>query len=448
MTKKTISAKTLGINNQLVKHDAIYVIEKLHAHKFDGYIVGGGVRDLLLNKTPKDFDIVTNATPEQVKKIFKKNSLIIGRRFKIVHVIFDNINPEKMVNNRPINERHIIEISTYRSSKVNKKNLNEHGRIIEDNNYGTQKEDAVRRDFTINALYYDPINEIVIDYNNGLKDIEKKVIRIIGNPKERYTEDPVRMLRAFRLAVKLGLEIEKNSFTPFAKMKHLLTHENKGRMYEEMLKILLSGSSLACINKLHEVNLPHNVFPLFDQLFFKSNPDTFALKSLEKTDARLQETTDVSLVFILSGLMWSMVHTTWQKLIAGGTNKHQALLDAIYQIRDFATGLGVTKYTFSAMKDVWLLQLEFETPSIKHLGNILSVPRFRQAWHLFSLRHEALQIDPVMFVWWDKFITGDNEQRIALQAQLPEEQPQEEIIEKSPKKRKRRKKTVIKIEKE
>ncbi len=442
MTKKTISAQNLGINKQLVKHDAIYVIEKLHANKFDGYIVGGGVRDLLLNKTPKDFDIVTNATPEQVKKIFKKNSLIIGRRFKIVHVIFDNINPEKMINNRPINERHIIEISTYRSSKVNKDNLNERGRIVEDNNYGTQKEDAIRRDFTINALYYDPINEVVIDYNNGLKDIEKKLIRIIGEPKKRYTEDPVRMLRAFRLAVKLNLQIEKNTFTPFAKMKYLLTHENKGRMYEEMLKILLSGSAIQCINKLREANLPHGVFTLFDHLFFKTNPDTFAIKSLEKTDARLQETSDVSLVFILSGLMWSMVYAAWQKSIASGTDTHQALLDAIYQNKDFANSIGITKYTFSAMRDVWLLQLEFETPSIKHLGHILTVPRFRQAWHLFSLRHDAGQIDPVMFIWWDRFINGDNDLRILLQEELPSE----ESITKTPKKRKRKKKTITKKE--
>jgi poly(A) polymerase len=444
MTKKTISAQSLGINKQLVKHDAVYVIEKLHLHKFDGYIVGGGVRDLLLNKTPKDFDIVTNATPEQVKKIFKKNSIIIGRRFKIVHVIFDNINPEKMINNRPMNERHIIEISTYRSSKVNKKNLNERGRIIEDNNYGTQKEDAVRRDFTINALYYDPINEIVIDYNNGLKDIDKKLIRIIGNPKDRYTEDPVRMLRALRLSVKLGLEIEKSTFAPFSKMKHLLTHENKGRLYEEMLKILLSGSSALCINKLHEVNLPHNVFTLFDNLFFKSKPDTFALKALEKTDARLQETSDVSLVFILAGLMWNMVYTAWQKSLAAGTNTHQALLDAIYQTRDFANGIGVTKYTFSAMRDVWLLQLEFDMPSIKHLGHILSVPRFRQAWHLFSLRHDAGQVDPVMFIWWDRFINGDNEQRVSLQEELPT--ADESSISKIPKKRKRKKKVAAKLE--
>ncbi|MFN7095464.1 MAG: polynucleotide adenylyltransferase PcnB, partial [Burkholderiales bacterium] len=181
MSKKTLSAAKYGVSNQLVNSDAMYVIEKLHSHGFDGYIVGGGIRDLLLRKTPKDFDIVTNATPELVRKIFKRNSIIIGRRFKIVHVVFNNINPDKMINNRPLRERNIIEISTYRSAKILQQSLNEYGRIMVDNNYGNQKEDSSRRDFTINALYYDPIREVIIDYHDGIKDIEAKVVRMIGD---------------------------------------------------------------------------------------------------------------------------------------------------------------------------------------------------------------------------------------------------------------------------
>lgn len=442
MTKKIVSAESLGISNADVSHDAIYVIEKLHKNNFDGYIVGGGIRDILLGKTPKDFDIVTNATPEQVRKIFKRNSIIIGRRFKIVHVLFDNINPDKMVNNRPLIERHIIEISTYRSSKIHKHNLNERGRITEDNNYGTQKEDAFRRDFTINSLYYDPIKEVVIDYLNGLKDIEKKTVRIIGDAKERYTEDPVRMLRAFRLSVKLGLNIEKGTFAPFAKMKHLLTHENKGRLYEEMLKILLSGSSSACIKKLHEVNLPNHVFALFDKLFFKANPDILALNVLEKTDARLKETPDVSLVFILSGLIWSLIYNDWQKLLGTDLSPRQALNDSILHNRNYTYSIGITKYTYSAMRDVWLLQLDFEMPTLKRIENILSIPRFRQAWHLFSLRHELGQVDPKLYEWWNKFITATNEERIEMHGDLKAFiQPVNEI--KPAKKKKKRKKKVV-----
>ena len=419
MTKKTVSAQSLGISKSMVTHDAIYVIEKLHKNGFDGYIVGGGIRDLLLGKTPKDFDIVTNATPEQVRKVFKRQSIIIGRRFKIVHVIFDNINPEKMVHNRPIMERHVIEISTYRSSKVLKHTINEHGKITDDNNYGSQKEDAFRRDFTINAMFYDPVHETVIDYTNGINDIANKSLRIIGDPVQRYTEDPVRMLRAFRLSVKLGLDIDYLSFTPFAEIKNLLTHENKSRMYEEMLKILLSGSALACIKRLYEVGLPNNVFGLFDRLFFKSEPDQLALKVIEKTDLRLKETTDVSLVFILAGLMWNIIYTEWQELLKSGDTARQCLNDSIYKFKDEAYRIGITKYTYGSMRDVWLLQLEFEAPNLKRIDTITSTPRFRQAWHLFGVRYEMGQVDSVLYDWWDRFITSeDNQVRIELHEEL------------------------------
>ena len=418
MTKKIIPVERLGISNAMVTHDAMFVVEKLHKNGFDGYIVGGGVRDLLLGKTPKDFDIVTNATPEQVRKVFKRNSIIIGRRFKIVHVIFENINPDKMVNNRPLLERHVIEISTYRSSKILKHTMNEHGKITDDNNYGTQKEDAFRRDFTVNALFYDPVNEIVIDYTNGIKDVEHKVLRIIGDPNKRYSEDPVRMIRAIRLSVKLELNIDAETFAPFETMKHLLTHENKSRMYEEMLKILLSGSALLCIKKLYEVGLPKNVFNLFDQLFFKPHPDPLATRVIEKTDLRLKETTDVSLVFILAGLMWDIIYVDWQKLLGSGGSPRQCLTDSIYLHKDLAYKVGITKYTYSAMRDVWLLQLEFESPNLRRIETITSTPRFRQAWHLYSVRYELGQADAVLYSWWERFIEADAEHRINLYEEL------------------------------
>lgn len=419
MTKKTVSAQSLGISNLMVTHDAIYVIEKLHKHGYDGYIVGGGVRDLLLGKTPKDFDIVTNATPEQVRKVFKRQSIIIGRRFKIVHVIFDNINPDKMIHNRPLVERHIIEISTYRSSKILKHTVNEHGKITDDNNYGSQKEDAFRRDFTINAMFYDPVHEIVIDYTDGIRDVTHKTIRIIGDPHQRYTEDPVRMLRAFRLSVKLGLDIEPATLAPFADLKHLLTHENKSRMYEEMLKILLSGSASACIKRLYEVGLPHNVFGLFDKLFFKPHPDELALKVIEKTDLRLKETTDVSLVFILAGLMWGIIYTDWQEMLKSGESPRQCLSDSIYKHKEQAYQIGITKYTYGSMREVWLLQLEFEAPNLKRIGTITATPRFRQAWHLFGVRNELGQVDKVLYDWWERFITAeDNNVKIQLHEEL------------------------------
>jgi poly(A) polymerase len=408
MTKKIITASSLGVSNTKINHDALFVIEQLQKNNYDGYIVGGGIRDILLGKTPKDFDVVTNARPEVVRKIFRRNSVIIGRRFKIVHVLFDNINPEKIINNRPIIERHIIEISTYRSSKVHQHNLNEHGKIVEDNNYGTQEEDAFRRDFTINSLFYDPIKEIIIDYTNGIEDIKNKTLRIIGNPKDRYTEDPVRILRAIRLAIKLEIQIEKKSYAPFAKFKQLLCNENKWRMYEEMLKIFLSGESLKCIQELRNIKLPFKIFPLFDKLFFKNKADEFALKILEKTDIRLKETNDVSIIFIFSGLLWSMVEEDYNNNYNNGMTKYNALIASIEQHTQFINLLGVTKNIFYAVRDVWILQIKLEIPQAKNVAKTVLEPRFRQAWHLYSMRHEFQQVDSDIYSWWSKYLNENS----------------------------------------
>lgn len=418
MTKKTVAAKKYNIDNSQISADALYVIEKLQENGFDACIVGGGIRDLLLGKQPKDFDIVTSATPELVRKVFRRNSIIIGRRFKIVHIIFDNINPNKMVNNRPIVERHIIEVSTYRSNKVHKHSLNEHGRIMIDNNYGTQKEDAIRRDFTINALYYDPFAEKIIDYQNGLKDIESKTLKVIGKARTRYIEDPVRILRAIRLSVKLGLTIDKDSQKPIEELKHLLLNESRGRMYEEMLKILLSGYSVACIRELIKINFPKNIFPLLDRIFFVSEPDELALNILTKTDLRLKENPDVSLVFILSGLMWSGVYLTYQKLLVSGSSIKHNFYDSIAMQREFAYNTGITKNIFNNISDLYILQFEFEYPNIKKIDKILINPRFRQAWHLYTSRHEVNQVDPKLYNWWHSYLEADNDERIKLYSEL------------------------------
>lgn len=435
MTKKTVAAQKYNIDNNQISADALYVIEKLQENGYEAYIVGGGIRDLLLRKEPKDFDIVTNATPEMVRKVFRRNSIIIGRRFKIVHVFFDNVNPNKIVNNRPIIERHIIEVSTYRSNKVHKHSLSEHGRIMIDNNYGTQKEDVIRRDFTINALYYDPVAEKIIDYQNGLKDIENKSIKVIGKARTRYIEDPVRMLRAIRLSIKLGLDIEKESMKPIEELKHLLLNESRGRMYEEMLKILLSGYSVACIEALIKLNLPANTFTLLDRVFFKPEPDQLALNILAKTDLRLKENPDVSLVFILSGLLWSNIYHDYQVLLTQGDSARQSFYDSIAMQKDFAYYAGIAKNMYNNISEVWLLQLEFEFPNIKRIDRVLSSPRFRQAWHLYSSRHEVGQVDPKLYNWWNSYLEANNEEKIKLLEALTNIV---QISKSAPKKKRRR----------
>lgn len=408
MPKTSIQAHKFNINQNDINHDALYVIEKLQHHGFDGYIVGGGIRDLLLGKRPKDFDIVTNAKPEEVQHIFKRNSIIIGRRFKIVHVVFNNINPEKFVNNRPINERHVLEVSTYRSLKVHKQSVSEHGKVLFDNIYGTQKEDANRRDFTINAIFYDPIKEVLIDYHNGIQDITDKKLHMIGTPEERFKEDPVRIIRAIRLATKLDLKISPHLVHACKTMADFLLNENKSRLYEEMIKILLSGHGCACIQRIHKLPFPSGVFPLFDQLFFGKQIDKFAWSIVEKTDLRLLETTDVSIVFILAGLLWSIVNKNWQELNAQNISNHDALNEAILNSKNFALSVGINKNTFNYMQDVWMLQFDLDNPNSSRIRHTLNSSRFRQAWHLFSLRHEFKQVPATTFKWWNDYIEADD----------------------------------------
>ncbi|RTL00022.1 MAG: polynucleotide adenylyltransferase PcnB [Proteobacteria bacterium] len=437
MSKKIYSASELNINHLMLDKDAYLVISELQRNHFHAYVVGGGVRDLLLNVKPKDFDIVTNATPEQVRRIFGRNSMIIGRRFKIVHVYFRRINQQRSDKfDKDIFERHVLEVSTFRSNKVYDDSLSQHGRILVDNNYGSMDEDAFRRDFTVNALYYDPIAEKIIDYHNGIADIKNRILRIIGKPQERYIEDPVRILRAIRLSEKLALTIDDNTCIPFRSTKHLLANEPRGRLFEEMIKILMSGSSKKVISELHELKLPRKVFPLLDQLFFHAQDD-FALRVLERTDDRVSGGEQVSLIFIFAALAWQAVYQSWTEQLAlfGGSRK-QALLDAIAQNKHLLINNGVTQNMYSAIREIWLSQLEFEQPNLRDFERLITSSRFRQGWHLFTLRNEFGQIDKNMFMWWDKFVSAEGEDKTELLIELVDMIPHHE----PEKKRKRRKK--------
>jgi poly(A) polymerase len=408
--KKTVAANIVpatnyGVNATLIDEFALKVVKKLQENKFEGLIVGGGIRDLLLNKPPKDFDVVTDATPEDVRRLFKRNSIIIGKRFRIVHVIFERINYDRLVNNRPALERHIIEISTYRSLKTQHTTVNELGRIVSDNSYGMQSDDALRRDFTVNALYYDPIQEVIIDYSDGLTDIKNHTLRMIGEPQLRYTEDPVRILRALRLSIKLNLQIEAKTLEQISASRELLSNENRGRLFEEMLKILMSGYAHECVDAVKKFKLPSGIFPIFDKVFFGKTPDPIALKVLDKTDSRLRENNNVSAVFILSGMMWHMLYELWQqKFLYSGADAIQGLYDAIDNFRDCAVRLGVPRNIYNSMTYIWRLQFEFENPTIKNVIKTTTSSRFRQGLHLYNLRMEFGEVDGNLNQWWNKFI--------------------------------------------
>src|SRR6195952_5674603 len=240
--------KEHGIDPQLVSPNAVRVTQTLQDAGFKAFLVGGAVRDLLLGVKPKDFDIATNATPEQVKRLFRR-AFIIGKRFQIVHVMFG---------------QDLLEVTTFRGAGDAAAPKDEHGRVLRDNTFGLQHEDALRRDFTINAMYYNPATQEVLDYHGGIADIRARMLRIIGQPEARYREDPVRMLRVVRFAAKLGFTIEPATRAPIPVMAPLINNVPAARVFDEMLKLLQSGHSLACLQELRAAGLHHGLLPLLD----------------------------------------------------------------------------------------------------------------------------------------------------------------------------------------
>lgn len=447
MQPKIISAHSLGINHQQIEESAYEVIKTLHAKGHHAYIVGGGVRDLLLKAKPKDFDIVTDATPEQIKRLFQRNSMIIGRRFKIVHVYYDKLHQTRSEKfRRDIYEKQIIEVSTFRSNNVHDVDKNDKGRIVSDNNYGTMDEDAHRRDFTINALYYDPIEEKIFDYLGSIKDVQDKILRIIGKPQTRYIEDPVRIIRAIRIATKLGLEIDINTISPFKNLKNLLVNEPRGRLFEEMNKILMSGYAGEVIKELHHLGIDNKVFPLFGQLFFNQT-DTFALRVIERTDERIQDNGDVSLIFIFAAMYWNTLKNStahYQKSF--NMSYKEAYQEAISFSKQSLVKNGLTQNLMLNIREIWLMQPSFEHPSLKKVEILLTHRRLRQAWNLFMLRHEFGEIDDELYAWWDNFINNENADRTELLIELVDKFPEANEIKKKKKRKKRKKKTKPTIE--
>src|SRR5512141_1795012 len=287
-----LGAQEHGINPALVSNNAIRVTQTLQEAGFKAFLVGGAVRDLLLGIKPKDFDIATNATPEEIKPLFRR-AFIIGRRFRLVHVLVG---------------AETIEVSTFRAAKdVSEPESDEHGRILSDNVYGKQADDAVRRDFTVNALYYDPIGEQIWDYLGSLKDVKARQLRLIGDPETRFREDPVRMLRAVRLSAKLDLTIPPKTRAPIKQLAPLLSNVPPSRLFDEMLKLLLSGHALATMTALRRDGLHHGMLPLLDIVLEQPMGQRFVELALADTDERVRDGKPVSPSFLFAMLLWHEV---------------------------------------------------------------------------------------------------------------------------------------------
>ncbi|MBU0688924.1 MAG: polynucleotide adenylyltransferase PcnB [Gammaproteobacteria bacterium] len=373
------------------------VTDGLQAAGFQAYVVGGAVRDLLLDRHPKDFDVATDATPEEVKRVFRR-ARIIGRRFRLVHVMFGD---------------ETVEVSTFRRAiEAEDAETDAHGRILRDNEFGDQEQDAARRDFTANGLFYDPSSQEIFDYHNGYADIRANTLRMIGDPEVRYREDPVRMLRAVRLSAKLGMKLDSATAAPIAKMKELLSNVPEARLFDEMLKLLLSGHALACIKKLRSMHLHHGMLPMLDVILEQPMGEKFVMAALQNTDQRIADEKPTSPAFLFAALLWHEVLTVWNAKQAAGEKPIGALHLAMEEVLDRQRAkLAIPRRYDTVMKEIWLLQPRFEQRGGQRPFRLLALPRFRAAYDFLLLRCESGEADKELGKWWEEFQHTNEDRR-------------------------------------
>ncbi len=422
-----VAAADHGIDPTLLDERAVKVVATLKEAGFEAYIVGGAVRDLLVNRRPKDFDVATSATPEEVKGLFRR-AFIIGRRFRIVHVIHGRGR-----------DHEVIEVSTFRayleaadadqvqgSERTSKSELagkshviDASGRVLRDNVWGPQVEDAARRDYTVNAMYYDPVAQVVVDYHGGLADIRKKVLRLIGDPATRYREDPVRIIRAMRFAAKLGFTIEPKSLAPIAASAALLENVPPSRLFDEMVKLMQTGHALDSVATLQKHKLTH-VFPMIDAVFgpkatLSDNQRRFIELALKDTDTRVAEDRAVAPSFMLACLLWHEVAGRWANARRSGGHPFPALADAIDTVFDARIGdISGRGKLATDMREIWMMQPRFERRVGSAPHALVDQPRYRAGYDFLRLRSEVGDAEVELADWWDDFALGSVEEREAL----------------------------------
>ena len=386
-----------GVAREQISYGAKKVTDGLQAAGYQAYVVGGAVRDLLLEKTPKDFDVATNATPEEVRRVFRR-SRIIGRRFRLVHVMFGE---------------EVVEVSTFRRMiDAEDAQTDAHGRLLRDNEFGDKEQDAARRDFTANALYYDPGTQEIFDYHRGYADTRDGVLRMIGDPAVRYREDPVRMLRAVRLSAKLGIKLEEATAAPIGKMKDLLDNVPEARMLDEMLKMLLSGNSVECIQQLRKMDLHHGLLPMLDVIWAQPKGEKFIKLALHNTDDRLRQDKSVSPAFLFAALLWPEVQTAWGNLVKGGARPIGAMHDAMDEVlAKQKSRMAIPHRHDAVMKEIWLMQQRFEQCSGQRPFRLLEHPRFRAGFDFLLLRCASGEASDELGLWWDEFQDASTERR-------------------------------------
>ena len=393
------------IDNTKISKFAISVIKTLQNNNFEAYLVGGCVRDALSGIEPKDFDIATNATPDEVRKIFKA-SRIIGKRFKLVHV-FDR--------------SELLEVATFRSdikpnedeSDLIKDNT---GKIIRDNVWGTLEQDCFRRDFTINALYYCPITKKIEDRNNGLRHIQKKIIVSIGDPQVRFKEDPVRSLRAIRFSNKLGFKMDNQVKDAIYDKGYLLAGISNARLFDEFCKIFLNGMGEKNFTKLHSFNLI--------KYLMITNPDSddfsknMMLSALRNTDERVKNNQSVTPGFLLAALLWPILLARCTKNNEINIRKFFRSMDGVLREQQRLTA--IPRKFNSYIKDIWVLQLKLHSRIKSQPYKTIRHPRFRAAYDFLLVRERASNDQKGLGKWWTDFQKNDDALRGSLIARMNE----------------------------
>ncbi|MEK0167470.1 MULTISPECIES: polynucleotide adenylyltransferase PcnB [Enterobacteriaceae] len=388
------------ISRKDISENALKVLYRLNKAGYEAYLVGGGVRDLLLGKKPKDFDVTTNATPDQVRKLFR-NCRLVGRRFRLAHVMFG---PE------------IIEVATFRGHHEDQpadrttSQRGQNGMLLRDNIFGSIEDDAQRRDFTINSLYYSVADFSVRDYVGGMQDLEEGVIRLIGNPETRYREDPVRMLRAVRFAAKLHMRISPETAEPIARLATLINDVPPARLFEESLKLLQAGHGFDTYQLLREYSLFQPLFPTITRFFTEkgdSSMERIINLVLKNTDTRIQNDMRVNPAFLFAAMLWYPQLETAQKIAQeSGLTYHDAFALAMNDVLDEACRtLAIPKRITTLVRDIWQLQLRMSRRQGKRAWKLMEHPKFRAAYDLLALRAEIEGNHELqrLVQWWGEF---------------------------------------------
>lgn len=400
---KIYSRAEHNISRSQISENALKVLYRLQHEGYEAYLVGGCVRDLLLGREPKDFDVATNADPDQVRKVFR-NCRLIGRRFRLAHVHFG---------------REIIEVATFRGAGEEQNDnqvLNKEGRLLRDNVYGTIEEDVWRRDFTVNALYYNIRDFSVVDYVGGMADHKTGTLKLIGDPDMRFREDPVRMLRAVRFAVKLGFKIDRECEKAIHNDAQLLASIPSARLYDEALKLFLTGYALQTFEMLRHYGLFQVLFPATENsLSVEENgfPRLLLIKALENSDNRIAKGKTVTAYFLLAAFLWEPVQILAKQKMAQGEIEFIAYQDAASEIiARQVRSTAMPRHISMAMREVWSLQPKFNARIGSKPNRLIGHPRFRAGYDFLLLRSETGGAEPELAEWWGRYqVANENEQR-------------------------------------